>query len=151
MAINTPGWDAPQANQRAPFMVAFCLDYSTVAGTYTLATVPAGYAVKNVATNVKTAFDSAPTLTIGDGDDVDGYLTSANIAPGTAGTVTTPAIKRSSGIANPYQFGKWYPSGDTIDGVWDPSAATAGCLQGWIELEPVYELGLPTSLTAVEQ
>src|SRR3990172_11016363 len=53
------------------------------AATYELANLPAGFMVTDVLVMVKTAFTASVTLTIGDGGDADGFLTSAHIAPQT--------------------------------------------------------------------
>ena len=60
-----------------------------------------------------------PSFTIGDGDDVDGWLTSANITEATVGTY--------SSVAAAYAItGKFYATADTIDVVVDDTTLTAG-------------------------
>ena len=110
------------------------------AGTYTVP-APAGTRVAGGGTVVAIVFDGSPTLTIGDGDDVDGYLDNTDIALTTALTVTTPAVKLFEDGGNPYANGKYYPTADTVDYIWDPAAATTGRLIGWVDHINVREAG----------
>lgn len=121
-AFNTDVTD-PTPTSRGEIIQAAALLNTFAAGTYTL-TVPKGCRVTDVVVWVGEAFNgTAPTIKIGDGDDDDGYFTSANIAPATAATVTAPAIRHSSNgavtnantTAAAFLGGKYYPDGDTID------------------------------------
>lgn len=118
--------------------VHFEIRYDLASGTYPIFQVPAGTFVHTVGTVVYQAMDGSPTLTIGDGDDTDGYLDSTDIAPGTAGSVTTPAIKLSEDGGNPYANGKYYAVADTIDAVWViGTSPTTGVLKGFITYSDV--------------
>lgn len=132
-----------RASVKAPTLVHFELNYDAASGTFTIP-VKAGTFVHKVVTVVKTAFNAtSPALTVGDGDDADGYLTSVNVALATAGTGTAPAVKDSSGIANPYQFGKYYAADDTIDFAWTQgTSGTAGVLKGYVVMSNVKNDGL---------
>ena len=105
------------------------------AGTYTLP-VKAGQGVlgSQSFSQVVTVFDGSPTLTIGDGSDVDGYLDNTDIALGTAASATVPAVKLFSAGGQPYAAGKVYRADDTIDWIWDPAAATTGKVQFYVAL-----------------
>lgn len=76
--------------------------------------VPANTLVLDVLANVNTAFTASVTLDVGDGDDPDGWLATAKIAPQTA--VSTGLVKRSTeATAEAYAGGKLYAAADTID------------------------------------
>lgn len=138
-------------DQMAPTLIPWQLSFDDATGTGTTYSipVPAGGVVLDVIAVVTQICDGSPTLTIGDGDDVDGYLTSANIAPGTALSVTVPAVHRSTGIANPYQFGKYYPTADTIDFIWTKGTSpTTGQIKGFVVMGSVRSGGILASLTA---
>lgn len=86
----------------------------TLADTNTTATVievPAGTYIPpyGVTVLITTAFaGGTPSCTVGDGDDVDGWLTSADITETTAGAYASAA--GAYAIA-----GKYYAAADTID------------------------------------
>lgn len=150
--LKTLGGDAPQVYHQGDGVYAVSWDHTLPSGTYPLVTVPTGDECYEVQGAVTQAFDaSGVAATIGDGDDVDGYLTSANIAPATAATVTTPAVKSSRGIANPFQFGKIYATSDTVDLVWTRGTSdTTGVWKGTITIRPLASsLGLATSAVLV--
>jgi hypothetical protein len=110
------------------------LTYEDPAATYTLP-IKAGQGVRSTSFSVvKTAFNDSPTLTIGDGSDVDGFQDNSDIALGTAATATTPAVKLFSASGNPYANGKVYLVDDTVDFIWNPAAATAGVVRFYVEL-----------------
>lgn len=134
---------------RCPAVLHFELDYSTPTATYTIP-VKAGTFVHQVGTVVTVAFDAtSPSLTIGDGDDADGFLDSTDIALGTAATATTPAIKLAEDGGNPYANGKLYTADDTIDLVWDDgTSGTVGVLKGFILFSNVSMDGLATGTGA---
>ena len=76
--------------------------------------VPAGTLVLDVLANVNTAFTASVTLDIGDGDDPDGWLATAKVAPQSA--VSTGLVKRTTeATAEAYAGGKLYAAADTID------------------------------------
>lgn len=60
-----------------------------------------------------------PSFTVGDGDDVDGWMTSANITEATIGAYNS--------VAAAYAItGKYYATADTIDVVVDDTTLTNG-------------------------
>ena len=102
------------------------------AGAVEALAVPAGFMVHDVHTRVITAFTTSVTLTIGDdvagGGDVDGYMTSAIIAPQTA--VTTGIYKGMVDEGSTaYAGGHAYLAADTIDFVVGGATAAAGLLE----------------------
>ena len=56
-------------------------------------------------------------------------------------SVTTPAVKLFEDGGNPYANGKYYPTADTVDYIWNPAAATTGRLIGWVDHINVREAG----------
>lgn len=137
-----PGVGEIRVDARGRTQVFFELNYDDASGTYTIP-VKKGTFVHEVATVVQTACDGTPTLKVGDGDDDDGFLVSTDIAPATAATVTTPAIKASTAIANPYRYGKYYSVEDTIDFIWvKGTSPTAGKIKGYVVMSNVYNDGL---------
>lgn len=149
MPTKFPGADEVLASIKAATIVHFQLGFDTPTGTYTIP-VPAGTFVHVVGTVVSEVFDATtPTLTVGDGDDVDGYLDNTDIALGTALTVTTPAVKLAEDGGNPYANGKYYPTADTIDFIWDDgTSGTTGQLKGFVIMSNVKLDGLDAGLTA---
>ena len=105
-----------------------------------LLSVPAGTIVKSVGVNIYSAWSTsgitAAGVTIGDGSDVDGWITAVDFGPSASG-VSSSALNEVSGFAvgtnttagahtmayvvNPgaYAFagGKYYSAADTIDAV----------------------------------
>ena len=76
--------------------------------------IPANTFVLDVFSNVDTAFTALVTLDIGDGDDPDGWLATAKVAPQSA--VSTGLVKRTTeATAEAYAGGKLYAAADTID------------------------------------
>ena len=76
--------------------------------------IPANTFVLDVFSNVDTAFTALVTLDIGDGDDPDGWLATAKVAPQSA--VSTGLYKRTTeATAEAYAGGKLYAAADTID------------------------------------
>lgn len=128
------------------------IHFDHASGTYPICTVPVGSFVLDVIAVVKEVFDGAPTLTAGDGDDVDGFLISADIAPGTALTVTAPAVARSSNTdltTAAYNGAKYYPTGDTVDVVWTKAAAgTTGSMIVLALILQTQKMGLPAGLAS---
>lgn len=138
----------PQVNHRGEFTQVAEILYSFATDTYYF-DIPAGTLVTEVFSVVTEACDGSPTVTVGDGDDVDGYLTSAIIAPGTALSVTAPAVKHSYSAtsATAYQFGKYYPTADTLDYVWTKgtSPTTGKIVTGYKGIR-VDRFGVPAGL-----
>lgn len=83
----------------------------SVDGTIELLKVPAGAFVRSVAIYIATVEDSAATLTIGDGSDVDGFL--AGIDATSAGLVVSDKPINTAAYAA--AGGKVYTTADTID------------------------------------
>lgn len=80
-------------------------------GTIELFKIPKGAYVRSVSIYIATVEDSAATLTIGDGADVDGYL--AGIDATVAGL--TESLKPINTAAYAATGGKVYTAADTID------------------------------------
>ena len=96
-------------------------------GTYPAIDVPAGAVVVGGFARVIKAFNSSVTLTIGDEDDTDRYMTAA-------GTGAFPAANQlGEQTAGSIMFlaltGYEYPSNDTIDVVLGGAANTTGELE----------------------
>jgi hypothetical protein len=142
-------YQEPENFVKATIEIAGQWDFNLASGTYPLCQVPSGYVVDEVVTVVSQVFDGSPTGTIGDGDDADGYLDSTDIAPGTALTASTPALKRSRNSSNPYANGKYYPSADSVDLVWvQGTNPTTGVMKFFITLRNLKKGGVPASLTS---
>ena len=78
--------------------------------TTALFTVEAGVRVRSMSARVEIAeAGGAATQTIGDGDDVDGYFTDAQLVGGTVG------LKDAGGAYTNQSGGKLYLADDTID------------------------------------
>lgn len=149
MAFIYSGGAAPENHLKAPIEVNFQIDYTTPSGSYDIP-VPGGYRIDTVATVVTQVCDGTPTLEIGDADDDDGYLTSVNIEPGTAATGEVPAVKRSSGIANPYQFGKYLAADGVVRLIWvKGTTPTTGVIKGSVTMTNVTKGGVPAGLTTL--
>jgi hypothetical protein len=145
-----PGDSSPENQVMAPIIRHFQIDKNNPSGTYTLCPVPAGYIVTEVATVVTEVCDGTPTLKIGDDDDDDGYLVSTDIAPGTAQTATTPAVKRATAIANPYRYGKYYATAGAVKGVWVKGTnPTTGIIRGYVVMTNPAKDGVPPGATTV--
>lgn len=85
--------------------------------------VPKQTLVDEVKMQIATAFDgTAPALTVGDGDDADGYFSAADIGV----LVATAGFKSSKKSGQPYAGGKLYSVGDTIDVAVTAGSGTAG-------------------------
>ena len=118
-------------------------------GIYSL-DVPAGTLVTEVFSVITEAFDgTSPLITVGDGDDIDGFFTSALIAPATALSVTAPAVKHTyiAASAPAYTFGKYYPTADTIDITYTQSSAptTGKAIIGYKGIR-IEKFGVPAGL-----
>jgi hypothetical protein len=118
-----------------PFLIKQVVDFNAVAKLKGAAieaneviqsiTVPAGMFVQKVLVKILTAATATGlTMSVGDGDDTDGFDTSVDLAA-TAGTITyngnasTAAATHGDGAANvltdAYSAGKAYTAADTID------------------------------------
>src|SRR3990167_6873214 len=77
--------------------------------TLAVCNVPANCFIDHVSCVTETAWTASVTLDLGDGDDADGFLASAKVAPTTA--VTTGILKSSvRATAEAYGVGKLYPA-----------------------------------------
>jgi hypothetical protein len=100
------------------------------AGTFTLFEVDPGVFILEVRTQIETALPSGVTMTIGDSDDVDGWLTAATIADTVA--VATGLFKSSMSADSDNLYGiargKYITdtSAQTIDAVITGALAAAG-------------------------
>jgi hypothetical protein len=78
-----------------------------------------------VQVKITTTWTASVTLTVGDGDDLDGFLTNALIGPQTDDdTLGVGAI--SLGMGTAYDKGKFYAAADTIDMVAAGATPAAG-------------------------
>jgi hypothetical protein len=93
-------------------------DRATKTFTYTL---PAGSQVRNCAVKLVTAFNDSGsgddlTITIGDGDDADGYITAADIHV----DATEISYVANTGALLDNENGKVYATADTVDVLFSP-------------------------------
>ena len=93
-------------------------DRATKTFTYTL---PAGSQVRNCAVKLVTAFNDSGsgddlTITIGDGDDADGYITAADIHT----DATEISYVANTGALLDNENGKVYATADTVDILFSP-------------------------------
>jgi len=104
-------------------------------GTFDLFDLSSDMWVKEVRTQVATAFTASVTITIGDSDDVDGWLTAATIAATTA--VATGLMKSSmtSDSDNSYGMarGRKYGTAQPIQAVIAGAAPAVGTLNVYLE------------------
>ena len=98
-------------------------------GVYHLFTVAPNVLVKEVSTQVRTAFTASVTLAIGDSDGATSYLTSSNIAPQSTAAVLTNSLKTSTGT---YKSGKVYDAEQTIDMTAGAAATVAGAMDVYL-------------------
>lgn len=105
--------------------------------TLAIANVKAGTLVVFVMCITETAWSTSVTLDIGDGDDADGFLATAKVAPTTA--VTTGILKSSlRATAEAYGVGKYYAADDTIDAVVGGATPAVGKTRVFIGYIPNY-------------
>lgn len=95
-------------------------------GVTNLFSVPAGTMVWSIVANVSEAFTASTTMTIGDGDEPDGYADNNEIAP------TATGWKGSLGDAQPYSSGKYYSAADTVDLTLAGATPSAGTIDIWL-------------------
>jgi len=88
--------------------------------------VPPMTFVMRVALLIGAAFTGTTAVTVGDGDDVDGWIASGTITPTTAGDM---AVDNDAALS---EVGKLYEDGDTID-ITFTGVATAGSGKVFIE------------------
>lgn len=97
--------------QGARTVISRSITSADAATTVAAIDIPAGTLVPayGVSVWVKTAMSGGtPSYTVGDGDDTDGWLTSADITEATAGLYNSVAAAYSVS-------GKYYSAADTID------------------------------------
>jgi len=95
---------------------------------YQIVSVPAGTVVLGVYARIITAFTATLTADIGDGDDPNGWLAEAKLAPtvaDTAGIYKDPKLP----TAEAYAGGKKYLAADTIDIDFGVTAPLAGLME----------------------
>lgn len=93
-----------------------------------------GTRVIAVLVEITEVFDGDATITAGDGDDADGYMTDAEIGSDAVG------IESSWGGAQPYAAGKRYTADDTIDITIASTTGTTGkCKVHVLYLPPLAE------------
>lgn len=95
--------------------------------------IPAGYFVDWVAIKITTAWTASVTLTMGDGDDVDGWLTNALSAPQTDDD-TLGIFAKSVGQDTIYALGKFYAAADNIDIVAAGATPAAGVAEAYCQV-----------------
>lgn len=102
-------------------------DFAASGDTISLIPIPANSFIKRVVMVITIAFDDTPTLTVGDGDDPDGYLQAIDIAAtsitevGDSGCVDSLAAYLLK-LARPF-----YAAADTLDVTkTDAASPTAG-------------------------
>lgn len=101
------------------------------AGTFTVLDVPINFRVEDIIYEVETAVTSGgtPTITIGDGDDADGYFVDFQASMGVAGVKGTNEDDKGAlawDDTNDARNCKIYAAADTIDLVVGTAALTAG-------------------------
>lgn len=109
-------------------------------GVYPLVSVPANFRVKEVFYEVATAITSGgtPALTVGDGNDDDGYITNFNATKGVTGVKASGEGTRGALIwddTNDANLNPIYTSADTIDFKVATAALTAGKLYLYVRGE----------------
>lgn len=103
------------------------------AATVPAVNIPAGTVIHDTKSRVITAFTTAVTLDLGDGDTADGFLTSTIIAPQTA--VTTGIYKGMVDEGSTtFAGGKVYTAADAID----ITVAVATVIAGLVEFNILY-------------
>lgn len=107
-------------------------------GTYQLISVPANFRVDDIWYQVETAMTSGgtPAVTIGDGDDDDGYFTTFQATMGVTGIKGTSQDAKGALVwddTNDAQDTKVYAAADTIDFKVATAALTAGKLNVFVK------------------
>jgi len=103
-------------------LVSRAITHSDNGSTVAAITVPANHFVPAYGVHVivtELFAGGTPSMTVGDGSDTSGWLTSANITEATVGTYAS--------TAGTYAItGKWYETADTIDVVVADTTLTDG-------------------------
>lgn len=87
--------------------------------TFNMFKVPAGYRVLHCDLYITTAFSGGtPTITVGDGDDDDGFIDTGDVTMGSAGIYAGKAANFNA------QPGKLYTADDTVDLFYTGHAST---------------------------
>lgn len=112
---------------------SFAVDGGAV-GVYPLIEVPANFRVEDIYYEVTTAITSGgtPAVTIGDGDDDDGYFADFQASMGVTGIKGTSQDDKGALVwddTNDAQDTKVYAAADTIDFKVATAALTAGALK----------------------
>lgn len=107
------------------------------AATYSLINVPANFRLEDIWYEIETALTSGgtPTVTIGDGDDADGYFVDFQASMGVTGHKGGNQDDKGALLwddTNDAQDAKLYSSADTIDFTVGTAALTAGKLKVYV-------------------
>jgi len=95
---------------------------------YQVFSIPAGVTVLNVLARIITGFTATLIMDIGDGDDPNGWLATAKLAPtvaDTAGIYKNPQLP----TAEAYAGGKKYLAADTIDATIGTATPAVGLME----------------------
>ena len=98
----------------SPGSTGMDVDLSGEAVVTPLFNVKAGTIVYDMLAKVVTAFTASAALTLGDSDDVDGYMTVTELVS-TVISSEFRSSKASTALTAIYQFGKAYAADQTID------------------------------------
>lgn len=122
------------AVQKTPTVVHFEITAADATQVFAIP-VKAGTFVHQVATFVSTAFNGAstPSLKIGDGTNLNGYLNTSDVDLANVDTAATSSIGGGEAFAG----GKYYSVDDTIDLTFVLGASTAGKVKGFVVLSNV--------------
>ena len=96
--------------------------------TFNMWNVAAGDLVGACFARIRTAFDgTSPSASIGDGDDVDRFMTTTNVG------VATTGLKRGTGAGLTETLGYLYTAADTIDITFTAATGspTVGSMDFW--------------------
>ncbi len=134
--------DSPQPVRIAKCDLAFSggdVDTGAVQATYPLFNIPANSLVLEVLCYTPTGWTTSVTIDIGDGDDTNGWLATAKVAPTSA---QTNGIVKSTDVATAeaYSGGKLYLTADTIDAVVGGANPAAGHTVVLVKYIPDYSV-----------
>jgi len=107
--------------------IAKAYDYEDLSASVFSLHIPPGSRVLRVYHEVQVAFTGVTSMIVGDGDEDDGWIETANIDPSTVGDFVQDPDAEFSAV------GKFYQDGDTID-VTQVGVASAGVGILWVEV-----------------
>lgn len=99
-----------------------------------IATVADGYVVTDAWCEVTETFDGDTIVTIGDGNDTDGFLTDAGITQGTAAYYGQIHSARGAYLFSTDELDKIYTGADTVDATITTSTGTQGAMTVYIQI-----------------